>query len=125
MTRILIALTALLALALPAGALTRDEIRQCEVMAATFEARTAKIEEARAARDLLAEQVEAAGAAWEDVEVHRNISARHAASADRAKADWEAAKAELARAEMALQADVRQLNGDMAQYNAKCAAEGG
>ena len=125
MTRTLICAASLFALSLPAAALTQAEVRQCQAMAATFEAKTGAVEAAKAKRDALAEAAEIAGEAWEDTEIHRNISARHAASADAAKKAWDTAKAEFARSEMALQALVRQLNSDMAQFNTKCATDRG
>ena len=75
------------------------------------------------ARLELVDEVEAAGDAWEDVEVHRLASAGHAETADQAKAVYEGLKAELLQKELSLQSMVIALNEDVATYNEACAKD--
>ena len=74
--------------------------------------------------DAQAEVVETKGEAWDDVEVMRNASKKHAKTADAAKADYEAAKADLLRMELGLREAVKALNADFEAYNQTCATEG-
>ncbi len=111
--------------ALPASALTSAEIKACKAMGASIQARHADLQEQGEARLTLAEAVETAGAIWEDAEVHRLASKKHAADADAKKAAYEEKKAVFTRKEMAYQADAATLNHDVEAYNAKCSAKKG
>lgn len=114
---------AMTAAAPPAAALSQKDVRACKAMTERVTEGKAEIADLRARRDSLAESAETAGANWEEAEVHRNISARHGAAADQAKAQWEAAQAELAEAETALQARIAEVNKTSARFNERCAAD--
>lgn len=92
----------------------------CKAMQATLVPRQADIDVLHAQRDASAEAVELAGQAWEDAEIHRLVSARHAEAADREKLAYEDARKQLARDEMALQSTLKQYNADVAMFNARC-----
>ena len=98
-----------------------SDLKACKAMAATLAPKQADIADMTAERDAAAEATETTGEAWEDAEIHRRISAGHAATADEAKAAYGEARQLLARREMALQASVAQFNDDVAVYNARCA----
>ncbi|MEL6661547.1 MAG: hypothetical protein AAFR33_00995 [Pseudomonadota bacterium] len=112
-----------LAAAGPAAALTGDEVRQCNAMAATFEAKEAEINRLKAAQAALAAEAEILGEEWELLEEQRRFSARHAASADEAKAAFETARDAANRAGMDLNSKVQMFQADAAAFNAKCAAD--
>lgn len=107
-----------LALAAPAQA---SDVAACKAMQAALVPREAEVADLTARRDAAAEQTEATGEAWEDAEIHRLVSAGHAAGADTTKAAYEEARHQLAREEMALQATLKQYNTDVAVYNSRCA----
>ncbi len=107
-----------LAFAAPAHA---SDVAACKAMQATLAPRVAEITDLTSKRDASAELVEATGEAWEDVEIHRLVSAGHAAKADSEKAVYEDARRQLARDEMALQASLKQYNADVAVFNGRCA----
>ena len=65
-------------------------------------------------------RAEEAGIAWEDAEIHRLVSAAHAATADRELAAYDAARKQFARDELALQSAVQQFNTDVSAYNTRC-----
>lgn len=98
-----------------------SDLKACKAMAATLAPKQADIADMTAERDAAAEAVETHGEAWEDAEVHRRVSASHAAAADRAKAAYDDARKLLASHEMALQSSVTQFNDDVAAYNSRCA----
>lgn len=106
------------ALGAPAHA---SDVAACKAMQATLAPRAAEIADLTSKRDASAELVEATGEAWEDVEIHRLVSAGHAAKADSEKAIYDDAKRQLARDEMALQASLKQYNSDVAVFNGRCA----
>lgn len=93
----------------------------CAEQAASLQDQQAEAQEIAAAREELLEAVEAAGDAWEDVEIHRLVSAGHATTADEAKATYESLKADLIQKEISLQDLVVTLNQDVAAYNETCA----
>ncbi len=95
----------------------------CKAMQAALVPRQEELAELTKQRDASAVLVEESGLAWEDVEIHRLVSARHAADADREKAVYEAARQKLARDEMALQSTLKQYNTDVAVFNGRCAAK--
>jgi len=101
-------------------ALTSAEIKQCNAMGKSLKARQAEAAKKAEARELLHEKTEAAGDAWDDVEIHRLASAGHAKTADEAKAKYETLKADLLKQNMAVQSLVNQINEDVAAYNALC-----
>ncbi len=123
MSRLIIA--AILALAAPVAsadaASSAKDLARCQAMSATFKPKQEEIVELKDARDAQAEIVETKGQAWDDVEVLRNASRKHAKTADAAKADYEAAKADLLRMELGLQEAVTALNADFEAYNQTCA----
>ena len=92
----------------------------CAQQAADLQNRQVKAQNIADARLTLVEEVEAAGDAWEDVEVHRLASAGHAAKADEAKAVYEGLKADLLEKEVLLQNLVVSLNQDVTAYNESC-----
>ncbi len=107
--------------AMPAAALKPSAAGTCRTMAGELAHAQEKIVGLKADRDALAQDAETAGAAWEDSEVHRLISDRHAARANTDQAAFEAAKSALAEAEAQLQANVSSYNQSAADYNARCA----
>ncbi len=107
--------------ALPVSALTPQHAEKCQAMAQSIEAKTAQVKAASSERDALAKIAETKGEAWEEVEVHRLVSAGHADAADAAKAEYEAARQAFARAEMALRGQVRMHEQNVASFNAQCA----
>ena len=124
MNRLLIA--AILGLAAPVAAAdaasSARDLARCQAMSATFKPKQEEIVKLKDARDAQAEIVETKGEAWDDVEVMRNLSKAHAATADAAKADYETAKADLLRMELGLQEAVTALNADFDAYNQTCAS---
>lgn len=110
-----------LSIASPALANGQPDIQACKAMQATIAPREAEIAELTAKREVSALQAEDAGVRWEDAEIHRLVSAAHAATADREQAAYAAARQLLARDELALQSAVKQFNTDVAIFNARCA----
>ncbi|MEO0981385.1 MAG: hypothetical protein AAFX03_01905 [Pseudomonadota bacterium] len=104
-------------------ALTQAEIRECNAMAAAFKQQRQEVEMAKAARDAAAMVAEQAGAAWEEAETHRLVSAGHAETADEAEAAFETAKTAHARAEARLADLAGAYQANAAVYNAKCVRE--
>ena len=95
----------------------------CAEQAADLQNRQVKAQKIAEARLELVEEVEAAGDAWDDVEIHRLASEGHAAMADEAKAVYEELKADLYEKEVSLQNLVASLNQDVAAYNESCAKD--
>jgi SMC interacting uncharacterized protein involved in chromosome segregation len=126
MNRLMIAV--IFALAAPVAAAdaasSAKELARCQAMSATFKPKQEEIVKLKDARDAQAEVVETKGEVWDDVEVMRNASKKHAKTADAAKADFETAKADLLRMELGLQEAVKALNADFEAYNQTCATEG-
>lgn len=115
------AITALSVVATPiAAALTSSQVKECKAMGADLQARQVKAQKLADERLALVDEVEAAGEAWEDVEIHRRASAGHAAKADEAKAVYNGLKTTLMAKEVTLQDLVASLNGEVASYNRKC-----
>lgn len=108
---------------LPAHALSQAEVKRCNAMAASFAAKKAEITKAKADLDEKAALVESLGERWEEVEVHRLVSATHAQEADEAKAKWEGLKSEVLKTQLALQSKVQMLNSDVAAFNKSCATK--
>ncbi len=113
----------LLSVASPSFALTKDEVKRCNAMSASFAAKKAEITAAKAELDKKVELVEAAGERWEAAEELKNASARNTKIAADAKADWERLKSEVLREQMGLQSRVQMLNKDVAAFNASCATD--
>ena len=111
-----------LSIANPALANGKPDIQACKAMQATIAPREAEIAELTARRDASALQAEDAGERWEDAEIHRLVSAAHAATADRERAAYDATRQQLARDELALQSTVKQFNTDVAVFNARCSS---
>ena len=122
MTRIFFASLALI-VAMPAAAdtLAARQAERCMAMKSTLAPKQAEIETATATRDELAARAEALGEQYEDAQVMRLASASNAEAADSAKAAFDAARRAFAQAEFALQANARQFNQDVADYNRSCA----
>lgn len=111
-----------LSIATPALANGKPDIQACKAMQATIAPREAEIAELTARRDASALQAEDAGERWEDAEIHRLVSAAHAATADRERAAYDTARQQFARDELALQSTVKQFNTDVAVFNARCSS---
>lgn len=109
------AIAALFIIAAPSAA-----AQTCAEQAADLQKRQTKAQEIADARLELVDKVEAAGDAWEDVEIHRLVSAGHADTADKAKAEYEVLKADLLQKELSLQGLVTSLNQDVQAYNKVC-----
>lgn len=112
------ALAAICILAAPVSA-----AQSCADQAADLQKRQAETQKTADARVALVEKVEAAGDAWDDVEIHRRASVGHAKAADEAKVVYETLKADLMQKEMSLQSMLVSLNEDVASYNAACVKE--
>lgn len=112
------AVMAILILATP-GAMAQS----CSQQAAQLQDRQTEAQQTADARLALVDEVEAAGDAWEDVEVHRLASADHAAVADEAKVKYETLKSELLSKEQSLQTLVVSLNQEVAAYNQRCVTD--
>jgi len=109
------ALAAIVIFAVPsASALT------CAQQAADLQNRQIEAQEIANARKALVDEVEAAGDAWEDVEIHRLASTGHAQTADQAKLKYETLKSDLMQKEIALQSLVVAINDDVAAYTKRC-----
>ena len=104
-------------------ALTPREVRQCNAMASTFEAKQAEILELQDVQAGLAAEAERLGEAWDALEEQRFFSAGHAADADVAKQAFETARDEANRVAMDLNSKAQMFQADAAQFNAKCAAD--
>ena len=124
MIRIFFASVALM-MAMPATAdtLSPKQVERCRAMKSTLAPKQAEIEAATAARDELAAKAEALGEQYEDAQVMRLASSSSADAADSAKAEFDAARRAFAQAEYALQANARQFNQDVADYNRSCATK--
>ena len=124
MIRIFLASVALM-MAMPATAdtLSPKQVERCRAMKSTLAPKQAEIEAATAARDELAAKAEALGEQYEDAQVMRLASSSSADAADSAKAEFDAARRAFAQAEYALQANARQFNQDVADYNRSCATK--
>jgi hypothetical protein len=109
-----------LALAGPASANDKADPAACAAMQATLAPREADVAELTEARNAAFARAEATKKVWQDVEVHRSISERYAAVADRDKAAYESAREALAREDMALQSVLQQFDTDRAVFNARC-----
>ncbi|MEH6695869.1 MAG: hypothetical protein V7675_12535 [Hyphomonas sp.] len=121
MIRLLVVSLAL-AVAMPAAAdsLSPKQMERCKAMQVTLTPKKAELEAATANRDALATKTEALGEQYEDAQVMRLASASNAKAADSAKAEFESAKRAFAQAELALQANARQFNQDVSDYNQSC-----
>lgn len=121
----MIALSACIAIGLApsAVALTQDEIKRCNAMAASFAAKKAEITEAKALLDAKAEETELAGERWEAAEAMKLMSPQAAKEAEDSKAAWDALKKDVYREQIALQSRVKLLNSDVASFNASCATK--
>ena len=64
-----------------AEAMTAADVKRCNAMAATMAPKKAEIETLQTKRDEMSARVELKGEAWEDAEIHRLVSAAHAAKA--------------------------------------------
>ena len=92
----------------------------CSQQAAQLQERQTAAQDLAETRSTLAEDVEAAGDAWENAEAMRNFSAEQAAEADATKATYETLKADLMQQETSLQTLVVSLNQEVTDYNKKC-----
>jgi len=109
----------LIALPQIGAAMTPGMYASCHKQGAELQARQLSLQKRAQARlDQLAE-TEAAGDVWEEAERLRNYG--KAAEADAARRDYEALKADLQEKEIALQADLADLNLDVGRYNQACA----
>jgi hypothetical protein len=108
--------------ALPAAAdgLSPKQVERCKAMQSTLAPKQTEIVKATEKRDALAEKAEALGENFEDAQVMRLASSSNAQAADAAKAEFDAARRAFAQAEFALQANARQFNQDVADYNRSC-----
>ena len=92
----------------------------CGQQAAELQSKQSQAQKIADARLVLRDDVEAAGDAWDELEIHRLASAGHASSADEAKAKYERLKADLIEKETDLQARVAALNERVEAYNQRC-----
>lgn len=106
-----------------AAALTADEARECQALAASFGPGKASLEAKVAERDALAVEAEAAGEAWENAENVRTLGAEAAAEADELRAVWEQKKEAFNVLEGELFEQSTKLNKDLARFNYMCVTE--
>lgn len=97
------------------------DAESCSVQSKNINDRVKVYQQAKADRDAAAEAAETAGETWEDVEIHRLVSTDHAATADEALAEYEAAKAAFEAQEAETQALGLALNEKIAMFNKRCA----
>ncbi len=107
-----------------ASALTAAQVKQCNAMNASIQARHGELQDFASTREELAANVEIAGEEWENAESVRNYGADKAALADEKKTAYDTLKAEFMRKDMAYQANVAQLNQDVAGFNNMCSPKG-
>jgi len=112
-----------LSIASPALANGKPDIQACKAMQATIAPREAEIAELTAKREASALLAEEAGVRWEDAEIHRLVSAAHAATADHERAAYDTAKKQFARDELALRSAVKQFNTDVSIFNVRCVSQ--
>ncbi len=117
---LLVSLALVVAMPVAADSLSPKQMERCKAMQVTLAPKQAELEAATANRDALATRTEALGEQYEDAQVMRLASASNAKAADFAKAEFEAAKRAFAQAEFALQANARQFNQDVSDYNQSC-----
>ncbi len=103
-----------------AQAMSAKEMARCKALGKTLPVQQVEIKTATEKRDALADQVETLGVAWDDVEVHRMVSATHAQRADKAEVIYAHAKTELVDLDTGLQADLDVFNKDVAAFNTRC-----
>lgn len=106
-----------------AQAMSAKDMARCKALGKALPAQQVEIRMATEKRDVLAEQVETLGVAWDDVEVHRMISATHAQRADKAEVTYVHTKTELLEVESALQTDLELFNTDVSAFNTRCVAK--
>ncbi|MEM9937713.1 MAG: hypothetical protein AAF768_02600 [Pseudomonadota bacterium] len=111
------------AVSLPASALTEKQIRECQALGKSIQVRQGEVQTMTAKRDRALEVLELTGQQWDDVEIHRMISAGHAAEADKRKAAYEVEKTEFMKLDAALQSKNRMVNQSIVHYNARCVVE--
>mgnify|MGYP001791259353 CR=1 FL=1 len=92
----------------------------CAQQAADLQIQQVKAQKMTETNQALAEEVEAAGAAWEDVEIHRLASAGHAATADEAKLIYDGLRAEFTQTEILRQELLVAFNQAVSAYNEAC-----
>lgn len=109
--------------AVPAQALSQEDVKRCNAMAASFAAKKAEITKEKTALDEQVVLVEALGEAWEEAETHKLASAGHAKAAEAAKAEWQSQKSDVLKTQMSLQSKVQMLNNDVAAFNTSCATK--
>ena len=114
-------LSALVALTVFAAPMASAQ--SCAKQAASLQEKQVEAQALAEARLTLVDEIEAAGDAWEDVEVHRLVSEGHAAKADEAKLTYETLKADLFEKESSLQVLVATLNEDVQAYNQRCVTD--
>ena len=114
-------LSALVALTVFAAPMASAQ--SCAKQAASLQEKQVEAQALAEARLTLVDEIEAAGDAWEDVEVHRLVSEGHAAKADEAKLTYEMLKADLFEKESSLQVLVTTLNEDVQAYNQRCVTD--
>lgn len=115
------ALAAALTLAAPAGVASAQTAEQCNAMARSFQVRQTEVVELQTRQAELAATAEELGEAWELKEEVRNFSAAQAVEADEARIAYETARNEANRVTADLRSKAQMLNGDIAQFNARCA----
>lgn len=108
---------------MPASALTEKQIRECQALGKSIQVRQGEVQTMTAKRDRALEVLELTGQQWDDVEIHRMISAGHAAEADKRKAAYEVEKTEFMKLDAALQSKNRMVNQSIVHYNARCVVE--
>lgn len=107
----------------PTLAFTSAEAEQCAVMAETFPAKQAEVLELQALQERLAEETETLGDIWEAAEEFRLFSPQQASEANAAQSAYELSREEFMRVTMDFRSKAEMLNQDIAQFNARCAAD--
>lgn len=113
-----------LALTAPmAAALTADEARECQALAASFGPAKSALETKIAKRDALAAEAEVIGEAWENAENVRTLGAEAAAEADALKITFEDQKTAFNALEAEIFEESRKLNKGFTRFNNLCVTE--
>ena len=106
-----------------ASALTPEEIRECQTLAASFAPTKKAIEGKVAERDVLAADTEAAGEAWQNAQNVRYLTPERAAEADALRLVWDQKKEAFNTFESELWEMSNNLKKDSRRFNLLCATD--
>ena len=113
---------ALIAATFSAPAFAQNDRAACGAMQASLTVRQTETLAMQDKRNALAEQVEAAGEAWENAEAMRAFGSAEAETADATLEKFETLKREFHQTQAALESKVNMINASVARYNSLCAS---